>query len=130
MYAVRPHAATDRRPPTACPDPHISPLPPSQLGSFIMTPAKHQAIMCAAAASIVYTRSPVVAGGAASLLGSCWALVQCMNRPVSVREPAGVPAASYAAALPAEVSSTGAPPQAAAEFAMPPSPPPPQPAAA
>mmetsp|Transcript_88730 Transcript_88730/g.253606 ORF Transcript_88730/g.253606 Transcript_88730/m.253606 type:complete len:285 (-) Transcript_88730:72-926(-) len=103
--------------------------PMFKLGSFIMTPAKHQALMCAATASILYTRSPVVAGGAASLLGSCWALVQCMNRPVSVREPASVPAVGYAAAVATEAPiSAGEPP--AAEFAMPPSPPPPQPAAA
>lgn len=95
-----------------------------------MTPAKHQALMCAATASILYTRSPVVAGGAASLLGSCWALVQCMNRPVSVREPASVPAVGYAAAVATEAPISAGEPAAAAEFAMPPSPPPPQPAAA
>ena len=62
-----------------------------------MTPAKHQAFMAAAAASIVYTKSPLVATGAASLLGSCWALVQCMNRPVTIKEtPRNAAANDYA----------------------------------
>ena len=100
-----------------------------KLGSFVMTPAKHQAFMAAAAAGIVYTKSPLVMTGAASVLGSCWALVQCMNRPVSVRvTPAGAHpdfGASGSASAPGVAAAPAGAPQDAA-FSPPPPPPPQQ----